>query len=353
MRLRSRLVPASQPRLCPFLRQGRRGTCGSLRPLSEPTPISEQLGLQPQGGGTQADPRFLGRGPWGSVHPTGLRDRSRTRCPSPPTPPSAPYCSTQPSLPDASDSAHHPSLGRRQKEGLLRAPATHTPLASWDGGLGFTVWGRVGGGGADGRGLSVGGGTGVGKGGDMGNLGSQGLKGDPVGLGVSSRQRRSRVVSPAHSAAVTSASTPSCMPCPQHCRLLRSLENSTGSWGSTKGCGVRLGPGSAPLHIPQSCKVPGACPEPTLKQRIPVDPQPPLHTFPPTLPSFVPTSTPPQAFTHFCICASPSLSSPVSAVPSARTPASAHLSPERRPRTRSRDPSSMSPLFRWPTPTQR
>lgn len=117
---------------------------------------------------------------------------------------------------------------------------------------------------------------------DLGAGGWEGTReGGRRGLGVSSRHRRSRVSSPAHIAVVTSPSSASSVPRWQHCRrLLGNFGNSTGGRGNTEGHRVRLGSGSARLCIAQSPKVLGACPEPTLKQRVSVDPQPPLHTFP-------------------------------------------------------------------------
>lgn len=58
------------------------------------------------------------------------------------------------------------------------------------------------------------------------------------GLGVSSRHKRSRVSSPAHSAVVTSASRASCVPLEQH--GLRLLENFVNS------CCPIAGPGPLP-----------------------------------------------------------------------------------------------------------
>ena len=141
-----------------------------------------------------------------------------------------------------------------------------------------------------------------------------------MGLGVSSRHRRSRVSSPAHRAAIISPTSASCIPLLQHRRrLLGNFENSAGGIGS----GAQ---GKARLPITACPRVLGAYPEPALKQRVSVDPQPPLNPFPTCcfhvhqqcLPSHQPLSV------HLCICASLDLSlcqsSPMSAAPSDHTP---------------------------------
>ena len=84
----------------------------------------------------------------------------------------------------------------------------------------------------------------VSQGGRSGKLGSPGsesggqggnMRWGSQGLGVSSRHKRSRVSSPAHSAVVTSASRASCVPLEQHgLRLLENFVNSARNTGSNR-----------------------------------------------------------------------------------------------------------------------
>lgn len=177
-----------------------------------------------------------------------------------------------------------------------------------------------------------------------------------MGLGVSSRHRRSRVSSPAHRAAIISPTSASCIPLLQHRRrLLGNFENSAGGIGS----GAQ---GKARLPITACPRVLGAYPEPALKQRVSVDPQPPLNPFPTCcfhvhqqcLPSHQPLSV------HLCICASLDLSlcqsSPMSAAPSDHTPVAREPDlepghcPETGPGPGADISSSMGSFFRWPPP---
>ena len=176
---------------------------------------------------------------------------------------------------------------------------------------------------------------------------------------MSSRHKRSRVSSPAHSAVITSARRASCVPLEQHdLRLLENFVTSARNRGSNRECRVRLGSGSAGLPILPSPRVLGAHPETAVKQRVSVNPQPPLDILP-TCYFHVHQQMPPPPSLSISASLSLSLcqSSPKTAAPSAHTPAAASLTWHQviAPRDGSggqelrSPPPPQTPLLNWPT----
>ena len=120
------------------------------------------------------------------------------------------------------------------------------------------------------------------------------------GLGVSSRHKRSRVSSPAHSAVVTSASRASCVPLEQHgLRLLENFVNSARNTGSNRECRVRLGSGSAGRPITQSPRSSSRAPQWSRGPQW--TPQPPLDILPTCCFHVRERSPPPPLFVRLCI----------------------------------------------------
>lgn len=184
--------------------------------------------------------------------------------------------------------------------------ATHTPPVSW----GWRPWAyRVGG-------VERSGDRGAGRGGELsrvdrrglggrwwgqgrrhdGKIGLQALgwapwgrkvgfwegtqEGDRMGLGVSSRQKRSRVSSPAHSRTVASPNSASCTLCPQHRRLLENFGNSAGSGESARGRRLSLGLAMLVSPSPRAPKSWEHVQSPHEGSGSQGTPQPPLYALP-------------------------------------------------------------------------
>lgn len=271
--------------------------------------------------------------------------------------------------------------GRRWVSRCRHPPTPH--LSAGDGGLGHTVWEVWKGvtqGCWTGWGALKGGQKGLGKGAGgrqgrrhNGKIGLQRLcwaprgltvgfwegtqEGDRLGLEVSSRHKRNRVSSPAHSRTVASPNSASCTPCPQHLRLLENFGNSAGSGENARRGRLRLG-----LAMPVSPSP--RAPKPRRLSRahtkaVDLRGPPASSVRLPSCLSCPPVSAPCPDFVPLCIHASLSLqlSSPTSGTPSVHAPVVSKPAsgpghcPERQAQDQELRPFRHRPI-RWLTPTQ-
>lgn len=183
-------------------------------------------------------------------------------------------------------------------------------------------------------------------------------EGDRLGLGVSSRQKRNRVSSPAHSRMVASPNSASCTLCPQHLRLLENFGNSAGSGENARGGRLRLGLAMPVSPSPRASKPRSLSRAHTKAVDLRGPPASSVRLL--SCLSCPPASAPRPDFVPLCIHASLSLqlSSPISATPSAHAPVVSKPAsgpghcPERQAQDQELRSFLHGPLIRWLTPTQ-